>query len=67
MRTEYIKIIWRVDYPKLFPLTVRDVRQGIVPSLSRKVDCGNPVVTLALCPGVMVSFSPLAQGTMSLR
>ncbi len=30
-------------------------------------DCGNPVVTLALCPGVMGFFSPQAQGPMSRR
>ncbi len=34
-------------------------------SLSRKVNCGNPAVTLALCPGVMGSFPPQAQGPMS--
>ncbi len=28
-------------------------------SLSRKVNCGNPVVTLALCPGVMGYYDVL--------
>ncbi len=36
-------------------------------SLSLKVNCGNPVVTLAQCPGVMGSFPPQAQGPMSPR
>ncbi len=46
---------------------VRDVRQGVVTSLSWKVNHGNPVVTLALCPEVMGLFPPQAQGLMSRR
>ncbi len=64
--------IWAVFPRPLRPCSpsseqVRDVRQGVVTSLSRKVNCSNPVVTLALCPGLMGSFPPQAQGHMSRR
>ncbi len=52
--------IWAV-----FP--IYDVEHGVVTSLSRKVNCGNPVVTLALYPVVMGSLPPQVQGPMSRR
>lgn len=39
---------------------------GILGNLGR-VSCGNPAVTLALCPGVVDSHPPLPQGPMSLK